>query len=216
MDRHFDAALLGDRNDRLQEGLQIFPKSLFVNLFILIQQILQPFFGVAFVPTGQRQLAGQRIHRQHSGIVIRQTVGAIGVLTGQLAAQPVEHRHKVVADHFHARFAQPTHIFAVVFDQLRCFFVTQLDILRHGNAFHHFKFQPCSFGFGFQLGNALLAPNAARRHIVNRRHDPAHGRDLTDLFEGDGIAVAIPAKGQFHTRILLCMGERARRGGFSS
>ena len=198
MDRHVDADLFRHRNDRFQKGLEIFPKSLFAECGIGGEQVFKLRLCIARVPARQRQIALQRIHRPHGRVVIRQRMRTVRLRVLQLAAQPVKHRHEVIADALDARLCQPPHILTVVFDHAGGFLCAELDVLRHRHALHHLKGEFVRRSGAFHLCDALLAPYLSRRHIVYRRNDTGHAGDLRDLLQGHGIVLAVPAKCQLH------------------
>ena len=100
VNRHADAGLLRHRDDRFQERLQgCFHSCSSAMTSYWCQQVAQLGSGVAFVPAGERQLAGQRVHR---AVRLRRRTPAHwsrrACCVLQLAAQPVEHGHEVVAN----------------------------------------------------------------------------------------------------------------------
>ena len=198
MDRHADARLLRDGNDRAQKHCEVVKQPLLVDIAIGGEQIAQPLFGIALIPAGQRQLARRRIHAQHRLLVIGERVGAVRLRVRKLAAQPVEHRHKVIADAFHARFTETADIFAVVLDQRGGFFAAELDVLGHGHALHDFELKTVGGGVIADGGDALAAPDAARGDVIDRGDDAGHARDLADPVKRDRIAGAVMAEGHFH------------------
>jgi len=116
----------------------------------------------------------------------------------QLAAEPVEHGHKVVADALDARPAQPAQIFAVGVDHRGSFYRSELDVLGNGNAFHHFKLQVMRGSVSLDFGDAFVAPHAAGSDVIHRGNNAGHGGDLFNFFQRDGVFLAIPSEGHFH------------------
>ena len=200
MDGHVHAAFLSHGYNSLQKIAEVFPQILFVQPAVSLEQGPQILLLVAGVPAGEGKLAGQGIHLFQLILIVYQGGGAIGQRLVQLGPGPVEHRHEVVADAFNARFSQPADVLLIIGDQTVAGGAAQLDVLVDGHAFHHVENQSVGFHLRFQGGDAFPAPDLADRHVVDGGDDAAHIGDLTDVTQGDGVVLAIPAKRQFHGR----------------
>ena len=62
MNCHIDAVFFADRNNRVEEILQIFPQFVLVNVLVFVKQHVEALLGIAAVPTGEREFAGTGIH----------------------------------------------------------------------------------------------------------------------------------------------------------
>ncbi len=194
MDGHVDAGFLGDRDDLLQEIAQVLPEVLLGDLGVVVKKGFQPLLGVARVPAGKAQLAGEGVHLLELVLVVDQGVGAVGEDLVELSAGPVKDGHKVVADALDARFAQAADILLVIFDVAVAGGLAQLDVLVDGDALDDLKVQPRVLGDLFEVRDALPAPELPGRDVVDGGYDAVHVGDLADVLDFHRVVRAIPAE----------------------
>lgn len=96
----------------------------------------------------------------------------------QIGAQPVEHRHKVVADALDARSAQPADVFAVGFDVFIARRLAELNVLVYGHAFYDLEGQTVRGRLRFDALDAFCRPDAARGDVVDGGNNSGHARNL--------------------------------------
>ena len=198
VDCHLDAVLLADRNDSVQEIAHVFPQLLLVHRFVFGEQSAESVLRIALIPAGKRELCGIGIHRQHLGVAIDQAGGAVAVLMRKVGAEPVEHRHKVIAYYFYARVGELFYVAAVYLYVFVAGRLAQLDVLVYRNALHYLEGETMGIGRVFDLSDAFGAPFLSGRNVIYRGNDAGHSGNLRNVFETDRIVLAIPAEGHFH------------------
>ena len=195
---------------RCRNDSRLCQRSSSVKPSIAVHEGGETLLRIALVPAGQGELARERVHREHLGLVVGQGVRAVRLAQGQRAAQPVEHRHEVVAHAAHAGLAQAADVLAVRFDEARRVRPAELDLFGHGHALHHLEREALRVRLLRDAGDALAAPNLAGLSIVYGGDDARHAGDLPDLLQRDGIAFSVPSECQFHRKLLspaLCRKE---------
>ena len=203
MNGHDHAALLGHGDDLFQEFLQVFPQALFPDLAVSADQLTHFVLGVAGVPAGQVDVVLQGVQALHLIPVHDQAGGAVRRLFVQLGTGPVKHGHEVVGHAFDAVFGAAADVLAVDFQQLVHIVAAQLDVLVHGDGFHHVEHKAVVLALLFHFGKALLGPYLTGFYVVHSADNAVHAGDLTDVLQADGVGFAVPAERHFHRQNLL-------------
>ena len=171
MKGHDHAAFLCHRNHLLQENLNIFPKPLFSQLSISLDQSADLLLCVAGIPAGQMDIVLQRIQSLHLLPVHHQTGGAVRRLLIQLGSCPVKDRHEIIGHALHTVFRTAPHILTVRFQMRVSLLRSQLDVLGHRNGLHHVKHQTVRLTVRLHLRQRFLRPDLTRLHVIHCGHD---------------------------------------------
>ena len=203
MDRHVDARFVARGHDAVQEIDEVF-KELFVrDVLVLLEEPVELFGGVAFVPAGKAQVV--LIELLEVRLLIGEADGAVFLHIVKVGAEPIEDGHEVVADTFHAEFAEISDGFRIVFDEPIARGLAELDVLMHGDGLDDFHLEPGLFAELFEAGDLVARPDFAHGDVVNSRDDARQIGDLLDVGKRDAVALPVPAEGHFHHDVLLCL-----------
>ena len=208
---HAHAHLFTNRDDRIQEILEVFKQLILIHALVKLHHALQ-LCQTCRLPAGHGEAVGVfrgAAHDLHGGhisqlflVVIETVRPVLRDLPRQICAQPVKHRHEVVDDHLDAILGQIADAGLVVLDILVARGQSEFDILMHIDALDDFALKPRSMNLFDVAADFILFPRLACRLVVQHTHEPRAARNLLDLLERDLVAVAaIPAKCHFHTHI---------------
>ena len=210
MDCHFNIVLVAYRHDCLQEVDKIIEQSLRVHILVESEQFLhmgktlrlpaRHHGAVHITCDGIKHLLW--IDGIHGCLHISKYRGAVRTLAGKLGTGPVENRHEVVADKMNIFFAKVLQRLDVVFDIGVAARGSGLDGIGDVDALDAADMKTGSFHFLLEGVDLFLRPQFSWLLVIQRRNDAGNARDLTDLFQGNGVKfTAIPAKCHFHSLI---------------
>ena len=204
---HPHAGFLADRDDSVQEIPEVFPQVVRPDGFILLQRGFKQ--RQAFrLPAGKAETAAsfrgslhdfQRPHGAEILLVkIKAVASVLGDDAGEICPQPVENRHEIVYDYFHAVLCQHPDRGDIVFDIFIPPGNAKLDIFMDVNGFDDFDLKAGVIDFLFQRRKFLLRPVHTGR-LFQQAHQACHSGNLLYIFQGNRIrCAAVPAKSHFH------------------
>ena len=220
MDGHLDAALLAGGDDGLKEVDQVLAEPVLVHVLVGVQK--GAHLGQALgLPAGQGEPGRTVGHGVDDLLWIvrdvladkRQGGRAVRQLVVQVALDPVEHGHEVVADDLDALRGQVADGLFVRLDMLVAKRRTYLDVIRDANALDDLEGEALVLDHLAQLVDALARPDLAGRDIEQRAHDAAAAGDLANLLQGDLFFIrSVPAEGEFHVGAPCLLAADGRAG----
>ena len=92
-------------------------------------------------------------------------VGTVLQLVVEVGLHPVEHRHKVVANHLDAVLGEIPNRLLVVLDIAVTRRQADLDVIVNVDRLNHLERQAGPLNLTYQLADALLGPNLAHRDV---------------------------------------------------
>ena len=165
------------------------------------QALIEGFgFGDLFgrvVPFGAGALQDEDLKRGELRLVEVKRLGAVRQPVVQVGADPVQHRHEVVGDHFHAALAEIAQALLVVRDVLLAAAAAGLDILVDRQALDYAPDKTGVLDYLFVFLDLLDAPDFAVGDVVQTA-DHAGGAGLAHEFQRNRVFRTVPAEGLFH------------------
>ena len=111
----------------------------------------------------------------------------------QIGADPVEHRHEVIGNHFHAAFPEIAQRNLVVLNILVTTSGTDLDILVHRQALHNIPDEPGRLDHLLVSHDLFHAPHFAVGDMMQRTDNALCPR-LTHIFQRNRVFRTVPAE----------------------
>ena len=210
MNCHLDVVLVAHGHDSLQEVDKVIEQRIRIHILVEGEQLLN-MSQALWLPArhhGTVHIASDRvkhlfrIDRIYGSLRIGKNRGTIRALASQFGTCPVEDRHEVVAHQMNVFLAKVFQCLDVVFNigvAARC---SGLDGIGDVDALDAADVQTRSFNFLLEGVDFFLCPELSRLFVIESGDDAGDARDLTDLFQGNGVKfTAIPAKCHFHSLI---------------
>ena len=201
VDRHVDTGLVTSRHNAVEEVNEIFKELLVAHTAVSVQERVELLGGIAFIPTGKVEVV--RIQAHQLLVVVGECVGTILCLGMQISAQPVEYRHKVVANALNACLAKVANGGCIVCNVTVTGRQTELDVLVYGNALDNLHLKTFFVAERFEAQDLIHLPNLTHGNVINSGNNAAHSGDLTDIRKRNAILFSVPTKCHFHGSFVL-------------
>ena len=195
MDRHFNVVLFADRLDGLQKIHQVVEEYVRVHVLIQLEQLLDAGHALR-LPSGQLEAVGLlahglkhvlRIQLVDLLLVVGQNRGTVRAHLRQVGTGPVEHRHKVVANHMDIGLSQALQGGDIVGYVLLALRNAHLDGVMDVHALDSKHLQALGLHLLLHLKNALHRPGLSGRNVVQGGDHTLHPGNLTNLLQGHTV-----------------------------